>query len=128
MSTSDDPMGRSEWHIPGGYIPVDSTGPEPAMVSRDVLCLLNTGDELTTAEVTLYYADDRVAGPYSLTIAARRVRHVRINDLIDPYAPPLGEAYGMVIEATTPIVVQHTRLDTRAAANATFSTIGYPED
>lgn len=128
MSEFDHPIGKTQWFIPGGYVPTDSTGSEPEMVSRDVLCLLNTGDELTTAEVTLYYADGRVAGPYSLTLAARRVRHIRINDLIDPFAPPLGEAYGMNIKTTTPIVVQQSRQDTRAAANASLSTIGYSDD
>jgi hypothetical protein len=31
-----------------------------------------------------------------------------------------------VIESDRPIVVQHTRLDSRQAANALFSTIAFP--
>lgn len=125
MNDSEGPIGRKHWAIPGGFVPVKSTGPEPAMVSSDQLSLLNACEELSTADVSLHYANGRVAGPYALTIAAERVRHVRINDLIDPYAPPLGEAYGIVVDSTKPIVVQFTRQDTRQAENATLTTIPF---
>jgi hypothetical protein len=128
MTDENGAIGETRWTIPGGHVPTDSTGPEPAMVSHDKLCLLNAADEMATAEVTLRYADGREAGPYSLSIGAERIRHVRINDLIDPYAPPLGKAYGMVVEATAPIVVQFSRLDSRQAENATSSTVAYGEE
>lgn len=122
------PIGRTRWAIPGGDVPVESTGPEPEMVSRDEVCLLNAGEETVTVELTLQYADGREAGPYSLTVAAERVRHVRINDLIDPHAPPLGAAYGIVVESTAPVVVQFTRQDTCQDELATLSTTAYGED
>jgi hypothetical protein len=125
--SDEGPIGRTRWEIPGGHVPVDSTGPEPEMVSHERLCLLNAGGETATLEVTLHYADGREAGPYPLTVAPRRVRHVRIDDLIDPYAPPLGEDYGIVVESNVPVVVQWSRQDTRQAENATLSTIAYGE-
>lgn len=125
--TDDGAIGRTHWAVPGGHVPTDSTGPEPEMVSRDVVCLLNAGDRLATVEVTLLYADGREAGPYSLSVAAERVRHVRVNDLIDPYAPPLGRDYGLVVEATRPIVVQFTRQDTGHAAAAALSATAHGE-
>ncbi|RQG97089.1 sensory rhodopsin transducer [Natrarchaeobius chitinivorans] len=121
------PIGKERWQIPGGHVPVDSTGPEPEMVSHDRLCLLNAGTEMAILEILLYYADGREAGPYPLTVAPRRVRHVRINDLIDPYAPPLGEDYGIVVESNEPIVVQFSRQDTTHAERATLSSIAYGE-
>lgn len=123
-----DPIGDTRWVIPGGHVPVESTGPEPRFVSRDELCLLNAGDRMATLELTLHYADGHEAGPYPLTVASERVRHVRINDLIDPYAPPLGKDYGIVVESNTPIVVQFTRQDTRQAENATLSTVAYGDE
>ncbi|MFP8957693.1 sensory rhodopsin transducer [Natrialbaceae archaeon A-CW3] len=127
MTGTDGAIGRRRWEIPGGHVLIDSTGPEPEMVSRDTLCLLNTGEEMASLEITLYYAEGREAGPYPLTLAPERVRHVRVNDMIDPYAPPLGRDYGVVLESDVPIVVQFTRQDTRQAENATLSTIGYGE-
>lgn len=122
-----DPIGRRQWAIPFGDVPTDSTGPEPEMVSHDALALLNAGDTLATAALTLLYANGREAGPYSISIGGQRVRHIRINDLIDPYAPPLGSAYGVQIEATAPIVIQYARQDTRQRANATLSTVAFGE-
>ena len=121
------PIGKTRWTIPGGFVPVESTGPEPEMVSHDRLCVLNAGEEMASVELTLHYSDGREAGPYPLTVAAERVRHVRINDLIDPYAPPLGRDYGVVLESTVPVVVQWSGGDTRQDANATLSTIAFSQ-
>jgi hypothetical protein len=46
--------------------------------------------------------------------------------LADPEKVPLDTDYASVIESDTPIVVQHTRLDSRAAEIALMSTIAYP--
>jgi hypothetical protein len=43
------------------------------------------------------------------------VCQTRINDLIDPEAVPLGVPYGLVVRSDVPVVVQLSRLDTRAA-------------
>ncbi len=122
-----EPIGTTRWTIPGGFVPTESTGPEPAMVSHDKLCMLNTGNEMATLEITLHYQNARKAGPYPLTLAPERVRHARINDLINPYAPPLGQAYGVVVESSVPIVVQFTRQDTRQAEAATATSLAYAD-
>lgn len=59
---------------------------------------------------------------------ARRTRHVRFNDLKDPEPVPLGTGYASVIESDVPIVVQHTRLDSRQAENALLTTIAYSDN
>lgn len=124
---TDQSIGDTKWVIPGGHVPIDSTGPEPELVSHDRICVLNTGPEMAVLDLTLHYADGDVAGPYPLTVAPRRVRHIRINDLIDPHAPPLGVDYAILVESNAPVVVQSSRQDTRQVANATFSTIAYSE-
>jgi hypothetical protein len=67
-------------------------------------------------------------GPYAIVAPARRAFHQRINDLANPERVPLATDYCAVIRSDRPIVVQHTRLDSRQAANALFSTIAYPVD
>ncbi|MFB6166188.1 MAG: sensory rhodopsin transducer [Haloarculaceae archaeon] len=129
MSDNDgEPLGQTRWGIPGGHVPTDSTGPEPEMVSHEALCLLNATDETADVEVDLRYADGESVGPFGLTIAPRRVRHVRVNDFIDPYAPPLGRDYAAVVESDVPLVVQFTRLDSRQTDDAQLSTTAYPVD
>jgi hypothetical protein len=51
---------------------------------------------------------------------------LRFNDLTDPEPVPLGTDYASVIESNVPIVVQHTRLDSRKAELALLSTMAFP--
>jgi hypothetical protein len=50
---------------------------------------------------------------------------VRFNDLADPEPIPHNTDFASVIESDVPIIVQHTRLDSRQAANALLSTIAF---
>ncbi|HEX6470144.1 MAG TPA: sensory rhodopsin transducer [Streptosporangiaceae bacterium] len=125
----DDPMratGHRTWAIPEGYIPPASTGPEPQMVSHETACLLNTGDEDAHVNVTIFFSDRDPVGPYQVTVPARRTVHQRFNDFEDPEPVPRDTDYAALIESDVPIVVQHSRLDSRQSANALLTTIAYP--
>jgi hypothetical protein len=119
------PIGRTRWAIAEGWIPDGSTGPEPDMTSHETLCFLNTGDDDARIEITLYFSDREPVGPYRLTVPARRTVHQWINRLEDPEPVPIATDYAMLVESDAPIVVQHTRLDTRQAEAALLSTIAY---
>lgn len=121
-------IGHRRWAIPEGYIPGWSRGPEPQMISHETVCLLNTGDEDARVVLTIYFADREPAGPYRIVVPARRTRHVRFNDLTDPEPVPKDTDFASVIESDVPVVVQHTRLDSRQAENALLSTIAFPVD
>ena len=114
------------WAIGDGWIPPASTGPAPDMTSHDSACMLNPNDEPAEVAMTVYFHDREPAGPYRLTIPARRVHHQRLNDLQDPEPLRWGVDYSVVIRSSLPIVVQHTRLNSRQAENALMSTIAFP--
>jgi hypothetical protein len=76
----------------------------------------------------VYFSDRDPAGPYRVTVPGRRTRHLRFNDLDDPEPIPAATDYACVIESDVPIVVQHTRLDSRQAENALLSTVAFPVD
>jgi len=120
-----EPMGERRWAIAEGYIPGQSTGPEPEMLSHETACILNAGDEPAQVEITVFFSDRDPAGPYRLTVPPRRTIHQRFNDLEDPEPIPRDTNYASVITSDVPIVVQHTRLDSRQAENALLSTIAY---
>lgn len=122
-----EPIGHRRWAIAEGYIPSESTGPEPQMTSHETACILNASDRDANVEIMIYFADRDPVGPYRLTVPARRTSHVRFNDLKDPEPVPLDTDYASVIESDVPIVVQHTRLDSRQAENALITTIAYAE-
>ena len=119
-------LGRRTWALAGGRIPLRSDGPEPQMTSRVQLAILNTGARDATVSITLYYADNDPVGPYSVEVAARRVRKVRFNDLIDPLPVPLDAPFGAVLRANRPVVVQLTRLDSAPDAGAWITTAAFP--
>ncbi|OJW84641.1 MAG: hypothetical protein BGO69_07935 [Bacteroidetes bacterium 46-16] len=118
-------IGKRIWAIAEGYIPGTSTGPEPAMTSHETACLLNTSDEDAAVEIWMFFSDKDPVGPYKITVPAKRTRHIRFNDLEDPSPVPRDTDYSSVIISNIPIVVQHTRLDSRQDANALISTIAY---
>ncbi len=96
------------------------------MTSHETFCVLNAGDADAHLVVTLYFADREPVGPYRVTVPARRTRHVRFNDPDDPEPVPRDTDYASLIESDVPVVVQHTRLDSRHAANALLSTVAFP--
>jgi hypothetical protein len=122
------PIGRKRWAIAEGYIPGWSHGPEPQMVSHETVCLLNASDQDAHVEITIFFKDREPAGPYRVTVPARRTRHVRFNDLTDPEPIPKDTDFASVIESDVPVVAQHTRLDSRQAENALMSTIAFAGD
>jgi len=120
------PIGKRRWAIAEGYIPTSSHGPEPEMKSHETACILNAGDQDAHVRITVFFANKEAAGPYEVTVPARRTRHLRFNDLQEPQPIPRGTDFSSVIESDVPVVVQHTRLDSRQDANALLSTIAYP--
>ena len=102
-------IGRTVWAIAEGYIPGWSHGPEPEFTSHETVCILNTGDRDAHVEITIYYGDREPAGPYPVTVAARRTKHFRFNDLPIPH----GTDYASVFVS-------------RQSENALMTTTAYP--
>ena len=124
MDRQDVP-GKRLWAIAEGYIPGGSTGQGRALQSHEAACLLNAGDQDAHVQLTIYFSDREPAGPYALTVPARRTLHMRFNDLRDPEPVPRDTDYSSVFVSDQPIVVQHTRLDSRQPALALLSTVAY---
>ncbi len=121
------PIGKKRWAIPEGYIPSESCGTDRALISHETACILNAGDEDANIKLTVFFTN-REPISYQVTVAARRTLHLRFNDLKDPEPVPLDTDYSSVFEADVPIVVQHTRLDSRRAEISLLTTIAYAQD
>ncbi len=119
-------VGRTRWAIAEGYIPPGGQQGSRALESHETACMLNAGDTDAHVRITLYFADREPVGPYRVTVPARRTLHLRFNDLQDPQPVPRGTDYASLIESDVPIVVQHTRLDSRDPALALLTTVAYP--
>ena len=121
-------IGKTRWAIPEGYIPPGSTGEGRALASHEAACILNANDRDAHIAITVLFSDREPAGPYRVTVPARRTLHLRFNDLNDPERIPQGTDYASVFESDLPVVVQHTRLDSRQAELALLSTMAYGSD
>jgi hypothetical protein len=120
-------IGRTRWAIAEGFIPPYSMpGADRALLSHETACLLNAGDETAHISITLYFVDRDPAGPYRIEVPPRRTLHLRFNELSDPESVPVGTDFASVFESDVPIVVQHTRLDSREAEIALISTMAFP--
>jgi hypothetical protein len=118
-------IGRTRWVIAEGYIPAYSQGPGHEFESHETACIVNCGDLDAHVRITIFYGDREPVGPYRVTIPARRTLHLRFNSLAEPAPIPRGTDYSSLFESDRPIVVQHTRLDTRQAESALLSTLAY---
>jgi hypothetical protein len=118
-------IGKRVWAIAEGYIPGRSHGPSPELLSHETACILNASDQPALVKITLFFSDREPVGPYMVSVPARRTKHVRFNDLNDPEPVPRDTDYASVFEASEPIVVQHTRLDSRQSEDALMTTIAF---
>jgi hypothetical protein len=121
-----NPMGKKKWAIAEGYIPGWSNGPEYEFTSHEAICILNAGDEDAHIELRIFFKDKNPIGPYRIEVGAERTLHFRMNDL-DPVNLPKATDYSLILESSVPVIVQHTRLDSRQAENALMTTIAYSE-
>lgn len=122
-----DPIGRKRWAIAEGYIPSQSSFSDRALISHETACILNAGARDAHVAITIFFADRAPVGPYQVTVAARRTLHLRFNDLDDPQPIPRDTDYASVFESDEPIIVQHTRLDSRRAEVSLLSTIAFAQ-
>lgn len=119
-------IGHRTWAIAEGYIPAQSVSDSRELQSHEAACILNASEWDAAVEITLYFEDRDPAGPYRLKVAAKRTRHLRFNDLTDPEPVPRDTPYSSIIISNVPVVVQHTRLDSRDTHIALLSTVAFP--
>jgi hypothetical protein len=118
-------IGRRHWAIAEGYIPSQSSFSDRELISHETACILNATDRDAHVAITVYFANREPVGPYRVTVAARRTLHLRFNDLDDPEPIPRDTDYASVFESDQPVVVQHTRMDSRHAEVALLSTMAF---
>lgn len=118
-------IGARVWAIAEGYIPSGGIKGDATLISHEAACILNPGDQDAEIEITIYFSDRNPVGPYRLKVDAARTLHLRFNDLDDPEPVPRDTSYASVIVSSAPIVVQHTRLDSRDPRISVMTTTAF---
>ncbi len=116
--------GKNTWLIPDCFLEPVSHG----QVSHEAICVLNTSPENAEIKLTLFFEDRETDTSFSSSCASMRTHHIRLDKLknSDGQEIPRGVSYAMLIESSTPIVVQYSRLDTAQAELALMTTMAYP--
>lgn len=120
-------IGKTRWAIAEGYLPPADGPRSPQITSHETACLLNAGAYDAHVRVTIYFADRGPAGPYCMTVPARRAVHLRFSELRDPEPIPHDTDYASVFESDRPIIVQHSRLDSRYSELLLLTSPAYAE-
>ncbi len=119
-------IGMSTWLIPDMYWPEITS--EGHYVSHESICVLNTSEQECKLDFTLYYEDREPMNGLSAICPSKRTQHVRMDRLTDAEGVhiPRGVPYAAVVNASIPVVVQYTRVDTTQNANSIMTTIAFP--
>lgn len=119
-------IGKLDWAFSAGRIPLESTGKEPEFISHDKIAVLNTSEEEALLELFIFYENEQPVGVFELKIKPRRLRKIRINDLIDPTVINLDRNYSCFIKASIPVVIQFSRINSATKETAEMGTMAFP--
>lgn len=122
MPTAAAPGARI-WFVPDAYLPRGGQGIE----SHEAICVLNAGTEPAHITVTAYFADRAPVSGQPVEILGERDLHLRLDDpaQLGGLAIPQEVPYGLRVESDRPVILQHSRMDTRLGGMALFTTMGF---
>ena len=108
--------------IPDCYWPGANHG---SYVSHESICVLNTGERPAKMTLTLYFEDRELLAGFTVTVPARRTRHIRMDALVSPRGDrvPRDTPYAVLLESDEDVSVQYTRVDTTQSELALMTTI-----
>ena len=119
--------GKKTWLIPDGYIPSTSSG---SFVSHEAICVLNLSENDAKINISIYFENDEPMEGFFAECGKKRTNHIRLDKITDKNGKkiPVDMPYAMKVESDTPIVVQHSRMDTSQAELTLMSTMAFPLD
>jgi hypothetical protein len=118
-------IGCRVWAIPEGFIPGRSFSQERELVSHEACCILNAGGAPAHIKPTLISRIVSRRDPIESRLR-RGERCIFASTISSTRSPFRDTAYASVVRSDAPIVVQHTRLDSRDPHTALLSTIAFP--
>ena len=114
--------GARVWLVPDGFIPEESTGVQE---SHEAICVLNTSAEQARLSISFYFEDRDPVKDIVVKVPPERTRHIR-TDKIEGVEIPRGVPYALRVEASVPVTVQCSRMDTTQAALSLMTAMAYP--
>ena len=100
-------FGKCIWFFPDGDLPQPG---DSELEGHEALIILNPNDADAQMVLTVYYEDKDPDTLEPQTVAAQRVKCIRLDKPIGGYKIPFGQ-YAMKAESTVPVICQFGRLD-----------------
>ena len=99
------------------------------MVGHEALMLLNTGEKPARVTIDIYYEDRDPAPPISITVPAKRVKCIRMDnpDDLAGHEIPVLTQYALRVTSDEKIIAQFGRLDVTQPNMAYYGCIPYWE-
>jgi len=121
--------GKRTWLIPDAYYPSTYTESRPNVArSHESVCVINTSGSTAKIKFTLLFEDRDPMDCFEAICGPGRANHVRMDKLvgINGEKVPQDTCYAILVESSTPIVAQYSRLDTTQPEYTLMTTIAYP--
>jgi hypothetical protein len=115
-------QGRRVWFFPDGDLPPAGNG---QFKGHESLIILNPNGKDAKIALTVYYPDRDPDELEVLTVGARRVRCIRVDDPIGSFRMPFGQ-YALKLESSVPVICQMGRADVRQPNLAYYTVMGFP--
>jgi hypothetical protein len=122
-------LGARTWTIPDAYLPAIGKKGPTGYVGHESLCVLNCSGKTAVVRIGFYFADRAPVNDIVVSVPAERCLHIRFDDpaQLGGFVVPREVPYGLRVESTVPIVVQHSRLDVTQPNMAFLSAIAHPQ-
>ena len=121
--------GMKTWYIVDGWIPGKGVEEHANYVGHEAVVILNTQQQDANVRMDIYFEDKDPWENIELTVPAKRVRCLRMDNPADTGNKSLQryEQYSLRLRSDVPIVVQFGRMDTTQSNLAYIGVMGYGE-
>lgn len=119
--------GKKTWLIPDAFLGSESAN---ELVTHEAVCVINTSTEAATIRLTAIFEDRDPIDNFISHCGAGRTHHIRLDKIRSETGEgiPLDTPYALLVESSTPIVVQYSRLDASHAELALMTTMAWAPD
>ncbi len=119
--------GKKTWLIPDAFLGSESAN---ELITHEAVCVINTSPEDAVIRLTAIFEDRAPIDNFKAHCGAERTHHIRLDKLRSESGDgiPLDTPYALLVESSTPIVVQYSRLDASHAELALMTTMAWAPD
>ncbi len=116
--------GKKTWLIPDAFLGSESAN---ELITHEAVCVINTSDEDAKIRLTAIFEDRDPIDDFTSYCGSKRTHHIRLDKIKSESGAgiPLDTPYALLVESSTPIVVQYSRLDASHAELALMTTMAW---